>query len=106
MTRVSIAPSLLPRPHPAGLFYPRAELIVGISDNWQAEPCPQNPRPLPRQRRPPTRGRLAVWVVVGKLARALAGPFDEKGAVHKAVEASDFGRREFVGKAGAGSGFF
>ncbi|OFA15981.1 hypothetical protein A4U49_09855 [Acidithiobacillus ferrivorans] len=47
--------------------------------------------PKPRQRGPHTRGRLAAWVVVGKLARALAGPA-LAGAVHKAVG--------FVGKAG------
>lgn len=39
-------------------------------------PYPQNPRPLPRQRRPPTRGRLAGGVVVGKSGRAPAGPCD------------------------------
>ena len=37
------------------------------------EPYPQNPRSLPRQQSP-QQGRVAVWVVVGKLARALAGP--------------------------------
>jgi hypothetical protein len=43
---------------------------------------------------PNHRGRLAVWVVVGKLARALAGPA-LAGSVHKAVG--------FVGKAYRGA---
>lgn len=43
-------------------------------------------------RRGPTGPPAAGWVVVGKLARALAGPVTVTGAVHKAVE--------FVGKAG------
>ncbi|WP_141672321.1 hypothetical protein [Acidithiobacillus ferrivorans] len=57
-----------------------------------AEPYPQNPRPLPEQQRGPTSPRVAAQVVVGKLARALAGPVTVTGAVHKAGE--------FVGKAG------
>jgi hypothetical protein len=32
----------------------------------------------------PQQGRVAVLVVVGKLARALAGPVTVTGAIHKA----------------------
>ena len=58
----------------------------------RAEPCPWNPRPLPRQQRGPAEPPAAGWVVVGKPGRGPAGPVTVTGAVRKAVE--------FVGKAG------
>ena len=48
--------------------------------------------PCPGNERGPTGPLAAGWVVVGKTGRGPAGHFDEKGAVHKAVE--------FVEKAG------
>lgn len=50
--------------------------MIRLNDGTQAllaEPYPQNARALPDQQKGPTSPRLAGQVVVGKLARALAG---------------------------------
>ncbi|MHB1881274.1 MAG: hypothetical protein ACYCPA_03550 [Acidithiobacillus sp.] len=63
--------------------FPLLGIVVGILlDMRMVEPYPpegprmrQNPRSMPDQRRGQTSPRLAGQVVVGKLARALAGRY-------------------------------
>ena len=70
----------LPPPSPGGAFFTGRALSTKSTALAQTTKRGQT--------RPPAAG----WVVVGKLARALAGPLRCNGAVHKAVE--------FVDKAG------